>query len=121
MIMIIIMELHRLIENQKNLCNISILSNVSYQFGDKLSRKIIGNSLIKHAITIQNLSIREQFEKEVLTTFVNLKILKLIGDEFDKELKWYNVKELFLPSLQILKVRNIPINCLTKLIESFGR
>jgi hypothetical protein len=108
----------KLIENQKNLFSISFLNDFS---NDNSSRKIIGNSLVKHANTIQYFSIREQFVKKVLMSFVNLKILELIGNRFDKESKWDNIKDLFLPSLQNLNASNIPINCLVNLIESSGR
>ncbi|PKC14273.1 hypothetical protein RhiirA5_350539, partial [Rhizophagus irregularis] len=48
-------------------------------------------------------------------------MLELKGNRTDSELKWNNIRDLSLLYLQTLKVRNIPINCLTNLIISSGR
>ncbi|PKC63897.1 hypothetical protein RhiirA1_537448 [Rhizophagus irregularis] len=103
----------KLIENQKKLFDISFLDI------DKPSCKIIENSLIKHANTIQYISTCEQFESKVFRSFVNLKILELNGNKTNKE--WYNIRNLFLPSLQALNAIDIPIDWFANLIESSGK
>ncbi|EXX66823.1 hypothetical protein GLOIN_2v1787517 [Rhizophagus irregularis DAOM 181602=DAOM 197198] len=108
----------KLIENQNRLFSINFLNDF---FNDKSSRKVIENSLVKHSNTIQYFSMCEQLETKVFTSFVNLKMLELKGNRTDSELKWNNIRDLSLLYLQTLKVRNIPINCLTNLIISSGR
>ncbi|PKC01066.1 hypothetical protein RhiirA5_427294 [Rhizophagus irregularis] len=108
-------QIAKLIENQKELFSISFLNN------GRSSRKIIENSLIKHADTIQYFSTWEQPKTKVLTSFVNLKILKLINASPFVKLEWDNIKDLTLPSLHTLIACDIPINYLINLIESSGR
>ncbi|PKK74797.1 hypothetical protein RhiirC2_846555 [Rhizophagus irregularis] len=108
----------KLIENQNRLSSISFLNDF---IGDNPSRMTIENSLIKHADTIQYFGIREQLETKVFTSFVNLKMLELMGKRTDGESKWNNIKDLSLLSLQSLKASNIPINCLANLILSSGK
>ncbi|PKK74798.1 hypothetical protein RhiirC2_846556 [Rhizophagus irregularis] len=108
----------KLIENQKGLFSVNFLNDF-YDGGS--SRKIIENSLIKHADTIQYFSICEQPETKVLTSLVNLRILELISANPYIELRWDNIKDLTLPSLHTLIASSIPINCLINLIERSGR
>ncbi|CAB4492721.1 unnamed protein product [Rhizophagus irregularis] len=99
----------KLIENQKGLFSVNFLNDF-YDGGS--SRKIIENSLIKHADTIQYFSICEQPETKVLTSLVNLRILELISANPYIELRWDNIKDLTLPSLHTLIASSIPINYL---------
>jgi len=93
-------EIIRLIENQKKL----IYINLSYHPNknhDVPFCKILENSLIKHGNTVEYLRIinNEPFTK-ILLYFVNLKVLIL---ECHYNFRWDYLKNLSLPSLQILR------------------
>jgi hypothetical protein len=105
----------KLIENQKSLFKISFLNDFS---NDKPFRKIIENSLVKHANTIRYFNVRGQLETQILTSFVNLKTLKLIDD--CRNHRWNYIENLSLPSLKILYTKCINIESLTSLIENSG-
>jgi hypothetical protein len=52
----------------------------------------------------------------ILSSFINLKVLTLDGSSHDME--WNCLKDLSLPFLQILKASRVPVNVLTDLIEN---
>ncbi|PKY26394.1 hypothetical protein RhiirB3_441686 [Rhizophagus irregularis] len=104
----------KLIENQENLINVSFLHK--YSPYDGLFRAFLENSLIKHANTIQYFNICGQLETQILTSFVNLKDLVLMGDWE----RWIFIENLSLPSLQSLYTRDINTESLKGLIENSG-
>ncbi|CAB5372315.1 unnamed protein product [Rhizophagus irregularis] len=104
----------KLIENQENLINVNFLHK--YSSCDGLFRAFLENSLIKHANTIQYFNICGQLETQILTSFVNLKDLVLMGDWE----RWIFIENLSLPSLQSLYTRDINTESLKGLIENSG-
>ncbi|RIA95088.1 hypothetical protein C1645_817206 [Glomus cerebriforme] len=101
----------RLIEASINIDFLTINSDYDESFC-----KILENSLIKHADTIQHFKITEPLATNVLSSFINLKILELSGKYYTET--WDCLKNLSLPFLQVLKARRIPINVLASLIEN---
>ncbi|PKC01045.1 hypothetical protein RhiirA5_427320 [Rhizophagus irregularis] len=89
----------KLIENQKNLFNISFLDI------DKSSYKIIENLLIKYVNIIQYISTCERFKSKVFMSFVNLKILELKGNNTNK--KWYNIRNFIFTFFTNFKLTEI--------------
>ena len=67
-------EIVRLIENSKELRNVQI----HFRSGDNSFCRILENSLIKHANTIQYFKITKQPVTKILLSFVNLKILEIL-------------------------------------------
>ncbi|GBC10269.1 hypothetical protein RclHR1_00950006 [Rhizophagus clarus] len=103
----------RLIETQKKLFSICLLDSYK-NYGS--FHEIIENSLIKHANTIQYLRIQKPPVTNILSSFVNLKVLEL---EFNGDNRVYKyLEKLFLPFLQILRTRFVPINILINLIKN---
>ncbi|RIA84116.1 hypothetical protein C1645_832740 [Glomus cerebriforme] len=105
-----------LIEIPKNLINIRFLTK-QYESIDKPFYKILENSLNKRANNIQYFTIIKQPITNILSTFINLKRLELeLGDYFNTT--WDCLENLFLPFLQVLIARCIPIKILTSLIKN---
>ncbi|GBC00710.1 hypothetical protein RclHR1_03950006 [Rhizophagus clarus] len=124
-------EVVRLIETQKKLYNVHLLKeDLSYTierlilltqgtslfFNNSFKKensvfKCIENSLIKHAETIQYFRInRLPFDK--LSSFINLKVLEV-------ESSCANLDNLFLPSLQILRINKfVQAGSLISIIEN---
>ncbi|RIA89497.1 hypothetical protein C1645_824747 [Glomus cerebriforme] len=104
----------RLIEASKNLLNISFLTELPNS--NDSFYKILENSLIKHANTIQCFKTTKHPITNLLSTLVNLKRLELNDYNF----RSYNyLKNLYLPFLQILKVQCVPsIKDLENLIKN---
>ncbi|RIA92880.1 hypothetical protein C1645_820071 [Glomus cerebriforme] len=106
-----------LIKSQKKLINVSLLSHGDTE-SFEISYKIIENSLINHANTIQYFKLHQQPLTSILSSFINLKSLELGHDSY--ETSWSCVESLTLPLLQTLKVKCIPFKALTSLIENTG-
>ncbi|GES74536.1 hypothetical protein GLOIN_2v113493 [Rhizophagus clarus] len=103
----------RLIEGQKKLIKVNF--NVINVKNSELSCKVLENSLVKHANTIQHFRITKPPVTKILSSFVNLKCLEL--DNFFIE-KWNCLEDLSLPLLQNLRASRVPINALTNLIKN---
>ncbi|GBC04752.1 hypothetical protein RclHR1_05850001 [Rhizophagus clarus] len=104
----------KLIEVQRRLFNIDL----HYAYGDEPFYKILEDSLIKHAGTIQYCKVNKLPSANFLSSFVNLKEL-----DFDNLGFSYNIQENYLenlsfPFLQILKSSNVSIKILTDLIKN---
>jgi hypothetical protein len=115
-------EVTRLIDIPKKLTNIHILTNYShgsYSSNNSYIKypfiKILENSLMKHAQAIQHFKINIPPATNILTSFVNLKVLELDGNHY---YLWNCLENLSLPFLQILKARGIPVEKLASLIEN---
>ncbi|GBB88546.1 hypothetical protein RclHR1_15090005 [Rhizophagus clarus] len=108
----------KLIESSKRLFDVRLQTIDNYSKYEESFCKIIENSLIKHADTIQYFMIGKVPITKILSSFVNLKKLEL-GKcyPFDRT-AWNCLENLSLPFLQILKARGVPIKVLTNLIES---
>ncbi|GBB98894.1 hypothetical protein RclHR1_33550002 [Rhizophagus clarus] len=104
----------KLIEAQRKLFNIDI---IRHTYANESFCKILENSLIKHASTIQNCKITSQPLTNFLSSFVNLKELDL-GSTTLTDTSWNCLENLSLPFLQILKSSSIPIGDLTRLIKN---
>jgi len=72
-------------------------------------RKILENSLIKHANSIRHFKINVQPTTKIISSFVNLNRLELDIDLFADMMTWNYLENLSLPFLQILKVKRVPI------------
>ncbi|RIA95075.1 hypothetical protein C1645_817195 [Glomus cerebriforme] len=107
-------EIIRLIKTQKKLFNISFLTKYSYDTNESFC-KILENSLIKHANTIQYFKTTKQPITKILSSFINLKVLEL---DCEIDLKWNCLENLSLPFLQILRASFVPVKALTSLIEN---
>jgi hypothetical protein len=104
----------KLIEAQKSLFNIDLTRN-SYE--NESFCKILENSLIKHANTIQYCKITRRPSTNFLSSFVNLKKLEL-GCNRQVITSWNCLDNLSFPFLQILKSSSVPIETLTSLIKN---
>ncbi|GBC04989.1 hypothetical protein RclHR1_00060002 [Rhizophagus clarus] len=105
----------KLIESQKKLLNIHFLTN--YSKSDETFCKILENSLIKHSNTLQYFKIAKQPTTNILSFFMNLKILELDDDCGNfKNTLW--LENLSLPYLQILRASRVPIKALSTIIEN---
>jgi len=118
-------EIVKLIEATKKLFNVRFLTKGNSK-NDSFC-KILESSLIKHANTIQYFKITKQPITKILSFFVNLKRLELVGHCFrtwnffntwNCNDTWNCLKNLSLPFLQILKTEKIPVRALTSLIEN---
>ncbi|RIA85002.1 hypothetical protein C1645_879587 [Glomus cerebriforme] len=105
----------KLIETQKCLLNIRFQTSKNH---DKSFCKILENSWIKHANTIQSLTTNRTFITNILSSFVNLKILELAGN--DPRENWNCLMNLRLPSLRILRSTYVSTMALISLIENTG-
>jgi hypothetical protein len=112
----------KLIEVQKSLINVRLLANYKnynyYEAHDESSWKVLENSLIKHANTIQHFMTDKRPTTNILSYFKNLKSLELNGDNLDYCEKWNCLENLSLPFLQALKSKNVRFSNLTNLIEN---
>ncbi|GES93940.1 hypothetical protein GLOIN_2v1878750 [Rhizophagus clarus] len=100
----------KLIEAQKE------LRYLSYKNCDKLLRKSIEESLIKHADTLHYLKIDNEPITKFLSYLVNLVSLELDGPGFS--IHWKLLEDVSLPHLKLLKAKEICSKHLEKLIES---
>jgi hypothetical protein len=101
----------KLIETQNKITNISLVH--SHRDVGNLFFETLKNSLIKHAKVVQYFMITGQLNTRILLSFVNLKVLELHSVR-----EWNYLEDLYLPSLQVLKVNNVSFNMLTSLIKS---
>ncbi|CAB4407617.1 unnamed protein product [Rhizophagus irregularis] len=107
-------EIIKLIENQRNLYNISFTNENT----DESFCKILEKSLIKHENNIQYFKMTKPLITNVLSSFVNLKILELVSKFKSRNIKWNCLENISLPCLQILRAYYIPIYVLTNLINN---
>jgi hypothetical protein len=119
-------DITKLIDIPTNLINVRFLTNylnvdgrfiiTDYLYRDYESfYKILENSLMKHSNTIRYLKITKQPTLNILSSFMYLIRLEL---NCRSRYEWNCLKNLFLPFLQILKARYVPIKPLTNLIEN---
>ncbi|RIA92241.1 hypothetical protein C1645_820926 [Glomus cerebriforme] len=106
----------KLIENQKRLYNIRFMTRDQYT--DETFCINLENSLIKHANTIEYFKITRPLNTNILSSFINLKRLELVGKFKFRNITWNCLNNLFLPYLQSLKASFVPIDDLTNLIEN---
>uniref|UniRef100_U9UQZ8 Uncharacterized protein n=1 Tax=Rhizophagus irregularis (strain DAOM 181602 / DAOM 197198 / MUCL 43194) TaxID=747089 RepID=U9UQZ8_RHIID len=85
------------------------------QYRDESFREALENSLIKHADTIQYFKITKQPTTKILSSFINLRILELYNNNHGA---CNCLEDISLPSLQILRVKHVPIKFLISLIEN---
>jgi hypothetical protein len=111
-------EIVKLIESVKKLINVRLITEKNLEHHDISSFcKILENSLIKHANTLQNFKMTEQPTTKILSSFVNLNRLDLSNYSFNLN-SWNCLENLSLPFLQILMAKNVPIDVLTSLIKN---
>ncbi|GBB84254.1 hypothetical protein RclHR1_10890001 [Rhizophagus clarus] len=114
-------RISKLIENPKKLFNVRLLLDNPYFLERYESfRKIIENSLIKHANTVQHFGLFRLSFLRILSVFDNLISLDLNGDNYGIIWDCFETMSISLPSLQILKTRSVPIRPLIRLIENTG-
>src|SRR5204862_327623 len=101
----------------KRLFNVQFLIN-SYKESDESFRKILENSLIKHANSIQHFKIDYQPTTKIISSFVNLNRLELDDFGHSGMKTWNCLENLPLPFLQNLKAKRVPIKGLASLIEN---
>jgi hypothetical protein len=111
-----------LIKAQRNLLSISFLINYTeysktygYTRAHESFCKILEDSLIKHANSIQYFKTTKQPITDIISYFVNLKELELDCSYY---YAWNCLENLSLPFLRILKASRVPIKVLTNLIEN---
>ncbi|PKY42644.1 hypothetical protein RhiirA4_456477 [Rhizophagus irregularis] len=108
-------EIVKLIESAGNLFKISFINKCLYV--NESFCKILENSLIRHANTIENFKISTKpLVTKVLSSFANLKRLEL--DNSYENLPWNCLNYSSLPCLQFLYAKGVPICALTSLIAS---
>jgi hypothetical protein len=101
----------KLIKAQKKLTNIKL---TCFTYGNDSFCKILENSLIEHARTIQYCKINRQPSTNFLSSFENLKVLEL---GYNNIASW-SLENLSFPFLQILQPSNLPIETLISLIKN---
>ncbi|CAG8523413.1 3043_t:CDS:2 [Rhizophagus irregularis] len=111
-------EFVKLIDNIDKLYHIRLYSKHYAEYDNDSFRKALENSLIKHANTIQYFKTTRPPVTNILSSFVNLKILKVKG--FSNDLSWDCLETLSLSFLQVLKTDCIPIEKVSALIENTG-
>ncbi|RIA81862.1 hypothetical protein C1645_836272 [Glomus cerebriforme] len=107
----------KLIKAIKRLSGFHLLTKIYRRYIDVPFSKIVENSLIQHAETIQYFTIIQQPVTKILESFVNLKRLEFKFPGI-KIIKLDNLKDVFLPFLQILKIRSASIRDLINLIKN---
>ncbi|GBB87260.1 hypothetical protein RclHR1_01370019 [Rhizophagus clarus] len=111
----------KLIENSKKLISINFITKniagYSTEDYDKAFRNALENSIIKHGRTMQYFKIDKPPVMNILSNFINLKVLKISGSE---GYFWGCLKNISLPYLRILKAESIPIKYLAILIDNTG-
>ncbi len=114
----------KLIKIQKKLVIVQLIDVdlINYRFlvfqQDKEFCKVLENSLIKHANTIQCFKRDKPLTTKILLYLVNLKELVLCDIYGYHINNWDCLENLSLPSLQILKSYNIPIKYLSNLMKN---
>ncbi|GBB88548.1 hypothetical protein RclHR1_15090007 [Rhizophagus clarus] len=107
----------KLVESSKKLFNVRLIINGHLKNDSSLSFcKVLENSFIKHAITIQDFMITEEPTTKILSSFENLIRLEL--GYISNKSTWNCLENLSLPLLQTLKAERVSIKVLTSLIES---
>ncbi|GBB88545.1 hypothetical protein RclHR1_15090004 [Rhizophagus clarus] len=107
----------KLVESSKKLFNVRLIINGHSKNDSSLSFcKVLENSLIKHAITMQDFMITEEPTTKILSSFENLIRLEL--GYISNKSTWNCLENLSLPILQILKAKGVPIKVLTNIIKN---
>ncbi|GBB88547.1 hypothetical protein RclHR1_15090006 [Rhizophagus clarus] len=110
-------EIVKLVKTPKKLFKVHLLTKWSSIESDEPFCKILENSLIKHANTIQNFKItNNQPTTKILSYLTNLNRLELDGIAYRG--MWRYLEDLSLPFLQSLKTRCVPIQGLTSIIKN---
>ncbi|CAB5379400.1 unnamed protein product [Rhizophagus irregularis] len=105
----------KLIEIQKNLNNFHLINYSK----NAIFNKSLEESLAKHADTVKYLKIGWKPTIRFLSYFLNLLSLEFVTLYFENSNdENYLLEKLSLPHLKILKVGEVPIDILIKLIES---
>ncbi|PKY14944.1 hypothetical protein RhiirB3_427051 [Rhizophagus irregularis] len=105
----------KLIEAQKNLNYFSF----TYGKGDKSLCKTLGDSLIKHASTLQYLKIDLELITKItksLSYLLNLSNLEIINP--NNQRAWYHIENVSFPFLKFLKTQQVSTKSLIGLIEN---
>ncbi|GBC00140.1 hypothetical protein RclHR1_03760004 [Rhizophagus clarus] len=110
-------EIVKLIESSKKLFNVHLLTKYPENVIITSFCKILENSFIKHADTIQDFTITKEPITRILSSFVNLYKLELGKFSF-RTRSWKCLENLSLPFLQILKTGGVPVKVLTNLIKN---
>ncbi|PKK79010.1 hypothetical protein RhiirC2_769605 [Rhizophagus irregularis] len=105
-----------LIKSQRKLCNVHF--KTEDQYANDSFCKILENSLMKHSNTIQYFKMTKPLITNILSSFMNLKILELVGKFKFRNIKWNCLESLSLPFLQILRASSVPITSLISIIEN---
>ncbi|PKY13224.1 hypothetical protein RhiirB3_424998 [Rhizophagus irregularis] len=108
-------EIIRLFVNDEN-TNITHLYIPNCQIHLIPEAKLLENSLIKHANTIQHFKITKQPTTQILSYLINLRGLELASDFYNE--KWHCLENLSTHFLQILRARRVSIKPLARLIEN---
>jgi hypothetical protein len=104
----------KLIEVQKKLININL---TRHTYDNESFCKVLENSLIKHANTIQYCKVTRQPSTKFLSSLENLKELEL-GCNIQAITSWNYLENISLPFLKVLRSSSVPIEVLTSLIKN---
>ncbi|GBC04997.1 hypothetical protein RclHR1_00060010 [Rhizophagus clarus] len=112
----------KLIEASKKLVDVRLIIDNKIFFSDPTINnsdidelcKVLENSLMKHAHTIQYFKITSPPTTKILSSLVNLKGLEL--NFRNRSIQMNNLEDIFLINLRILKSRNFQTNILRSLI-----
>ncbi|GBB85215.1 hypothetical protein RclHR1_11780007 [Rhizophagus clarus] len=108
-------EIIRFIRTSKNLMSVRILNEF---YSERTYCKVLEQTLIIHADNILYFKMTKQLTTDFLSSFVNLKVLVL--DDRCRHMNWNVLRDLSLPSLQILKASGIQLGILANLIKNAG-
>ncbi|RIA84512.1 hypothetical protein C1645_413003 [Glomus cerebriforme] len=103
-----------LIETQTKLEDVRFVFSLIFKsFNDASFYRDCGKALVKHANTIHYLQINNELIP-YLSSFINLKSLEIGAQGHNAS--WYNLENVSLSSLRILKTYNVPSDILAKFI-----
>jgi hypothetical protein len=103
----------RLIQTPRKLYKVRFQTDREYR--DESLNKILENSLIKHANTIQYFRMSKEPSTEFISSFRNLRILEIYGLI---SAKWHRLRNVSMPFLRILNVQGAPVTNLIDIIEN---
>jgi hypothetical protein len=108
----------KLIKTAKKLLSVRLINQKLYSQVEKSFYEDLESSLTLHSDNIQYYESNIPPVTNILSFFVNLKVLELQNEHSNGHHTWNRLENLFLPFLQILKTRGIPIKFLTSIIKN---
>ncbi|PKY25684.1 hypothetical protein RhiirB3_440723 [Rhizophagus irregularis] len=106
---------YKIVELIKSIKKLYSINLMCYSYESESFCETLENSLIKHANTIKYFKTTKRPSTNILSYFINLRVLEL--DSFHY-MPWNCLENLSLPFLKILKVKHVLTDNLTGLIEN---